>query len=81
MDNQRTAQHSVATLLPVMGVVFIAFLVIGLAMPVLPLHVHQGLGLGTFVIGLVASSQFAASLVRGCGPAGMLTLELPSTQS
>ena len=63
MDNQRTAQHSVATLLPVMGVVFIAFLVIGLAMPVLPLHVHQGLGLGTFVVGLVAGSQFAASLV------------------
>ena len=27
------------------GVVFIAFLVIGLALPVLPLHVHQGLGL------------------------------------
>ena len=63
MDNQRTAQHSVAALLPVMGVVFIAFLVIGLAMPVLPLHVHQGLGLGTFVVGLVAGSQFAASLV------------------
>jgi MFS family permease len=48
---------------PIMGVVFIAFLVIGLAMPVLPLHVHQGLGLGTFIVGLVAGSQFAASLV------------------
>ena len=41
---------------------FIAFLVIGLARPVLPLHVHQDLGLGTFVIGLVAGAQFAASL-------------------
>jgi MFS family permease len=50
-------------LLPIMGVVFVAFLVIGLAMPVLPLHVHNGLGLGTFVVGLVAGSQFAASLV------------------
>jgi MFS family permease len=29
----------------------------------LPLHVHQGLGLGTFVVGLVTGSQFAASLV------------------
>ena len=28
-----------------------------------PLHVHQGLGLGTFVVGLVAGSQFAASLI------------------
>src|SRR6516165_10866751 len=51
------------TLLPIMGVVFVAFLVIGVAMPVLPLHVHDGLGLGTFVVGLVAGSQFAASLV------------------
>ena len=44
----------VATLLPIMAVVLIAFLVIGLALPVLPLHVHQGLGLGTFVVGLVS---------------------------
>jgi MFS family permease len=50
-------------LLPIMGVVFVAFLVIGVALPVLPLHVHNGLGLGTFVVGLVAGSQFAASLV------------------
>ncbi|WP_342738294.1 arabinose transporter [Bradyrhizobium sp. B117] len=52
-----------ATLLPIMAVVFLAFLVIGVAMPVLPLHVHDGLGFGTFVVGLVAGSQFAASLV------------------
>jgi MFS family permease len=32
-------------------------------MPVLPLHVHQGLGLGAFVVGLVAGAQFAASLL------------------
>src|SRR4051812_30029107 len=53
----------VTALLPIMAAVFIAYLVIGLAMPVLPLHVHQGLGLGTFVVGLVAGSQFAASLI------------------
>src|SRR5947207_9302998 len=63
MDTQSTAQGSVAMLLPIMGLVFIAFLVIGLAMPVLPLHVHQGLGLGTFIVGVVAGSQFAAALV------------------
>lgn len=51
------------TLLPIMAVVFAAFLVIGVAMPVLPIHVHDGLGLGTFAVGLVAGSQFAASLV------------------
>jgi MFS family permease len=58
------AATSVAVvLLPVMAVVLIAFLIIGLALPVLPLHVHQGLGLGTFVVGLVTGSQFAASLI------------------
>jgi MFS family permease len=57
------APSVVAALLPIIGVVFIAFLVIGLALPVVPLHVHQGLGLGTFVVGLVAGAQFAASLL------------------
>jgi len=59
----RTASRVAAPLLPIMAVVFVAFLVIGVAMPVLPLHVHNGLGLGTFVVGLVAGSQFAASLI------------------
>ena len=57
------ARPVLATLLPIMAVVLVGFLVIGLALPVLPLHVHQGLGLGTFAVGLVTGSQFAASLV------------------
>src|SRR3982074_2989005 len=52
-----------ASLLPIMGAVFVAFLVIGGASPVLPLYVHDGLGFGTFVVGLVAGSQFVASLI------------------
>ncbi|WP_027548181.1 arabinose transporter [Bradyrhizobium sp. WSM2254] len=52
-----------ASLLPIMGAVFVGFLVIGVAMPVLPLYVDDGLGFGTFVVGLVAGSQFAASLI------------------
>jgi MFS family permease len=52
-----------AALLPIMGAVFVAFLVIGMGMPVLPLHVHQGLGLGTFLVGLLAGSQFAAAIL------------------
>lgn len=51
------------TLLPIMAVVLFGFLIIGLALPVLPLHVHQGLGLSTFVVGLITGSQFAASLI------------------
>ena len=63
MQEPVAAPRLAATLLPIMGVVFVAFLVIGMAMPVLPLHVHDGLGFGTFVVGLVAGSQFAASLI------------------
>ena len=63
MQEPVAAPRFAATLLPIMGVVFVAFLVIGAAMPVLPLHVHDGLGFGTFVVGLVAGSQFAASLI------------------
>jgi MFS family permease len=52
-----------SALLPIMTVVFIGFLIIGMALPVLPLHVHQSLGMSTFVVGLVAGSQFVAALV------------------
>jgi len=43
--------------------VFVAFIVIGFAMPVLPLHVHHSLGFGTFIVGLVAGGQYAAAIV------------------
>jgi MFS family permease len=61
--NSGNQRRSGAALLPIMAAVFMAFIVIGLAIPVLPLHVHQGLGLGTFLVGLVAGSQFAAAIV------------------
>jgi MFS family permease len=63
MQEPASATGFTATLAPIMGVVFVGFLVIGVAMPVLPLHVHDRLGFGTFVVGLVAGSQFAASLI------------------
>ncbi len=50
-------------LLPIMAAVLVAFLVIGLALPVLPLHVQNDLRFGPFVVGLVTGSQFAASLL------------------
>lgn len=53
---------STAALMPIMVAVFVAFLVIGIALPVLPLHVHSGLGFGTFLVGLVAGSEFAAAI-------------------
>lgn len=49
-------------ILPLMSVVLMGFLIIGLALPVLPYHVHDDLRFGTFAVGLVTGAQFAASL-------------------
>ena len=57
LPSRAAASPVVAALLPIIVVVFIAYLVIGIALPVLPLHVYEGLGLGTFVVGLVAGAQ------------------------
>jgi MFS family permease len=48
---------------PVLAAVLTGFLVIGLALPVLPIQVTQGLGFGAFTVGLVGGSQFAASFL------------------
>src|SRR4051794_20974724 len=53
----------VAALSPIVMAVFVVYLVIGIAMPILPLHVHAGLGLGAFMVGLVSGGQFTASLL------------------
>ncbi|HEX2885053.1 arabinose transporter [Vineibacter terrae] len=50
-------------LLPIMAAVLAGFVVTGAALPVLPLHVNRDLGFGTFVVGLVAGAQFAASVI------------------
>src|SRR3954452_25347256 len=57
------SSSATSALLPILTVGFIGFLIIGMALPVLPLHVHQGLGLSTFVVGLVTGSQFVAALI------------------
>ncbi|EMX5808133.1 arabinose transporter [Salmonella enterica] len=50
-------------LLTLMLVVLTGFLIIGIALPVLPRYVHHQLGFGTFAVGLVTGAQFAASLI------------------
>src|SRR5205814_1009675 len=73
MQEVVAAPRAAAALLPIMGVVFVAFLVIGVAMPVLPLHVHDGLGFVDprstgKVIAWVGSAMFAAFAIGA--PAG-----------
>ncbi|BAN98297.1 hypothetical protein E05_35310 [Plautia stali symbiont] len=52
-----------STLLPVTLAVFIAFLTMGMQLPVLPLHLQQNLGMDTLAIGTVIGAQFIASLL------------------
>jgi hypothetical protein len=40
-------------LLPITAAVFVSFLIIGMQLPVLPLHLHNTLGMNTLVVGLV----------------------------
>jgi len=53
----------VLKLLPLTLTVFIGFLTIGMQLPVLPLHLHDTLGMGALVVGLVIGAQFAAALL------------------
>ena len=62
-DSPSAAPSVLVTLAPLMVIVLVAYLVIGMAMPVLPLYVHQGLGLSTFMVGLAAGCEFAAALI------------------
>ena len=52
-----------ARLLPITLAVFILFLALGMQMPVLPMHLHDTLGMGPLVVGLVVGAQFAAALL------------------
>lgn len=63
-SSSTTPSHSVVvTLLPIMAAVLAGFVVIGVALPVLPLHVSHHLGFGSVVVGVVAGAQFVASLI------------------
>ncbi|RUX45287.1 MFS transporter, partial [Mesorhizobium sp. M4A.F.Ca.ET.050.02.1.1] len=63
----QTPDKTMAKLLPIMAAIFAGFLLIGLALPVLPLHLNQALGFGPFTVGLLTGSQFVASLLTRIG--------------
>ncbi len=48
-----------------MAAVFTGFFAMGMAFPVLPRHVHDTLGLGTFLVGVVMGAQYVASILVG----------------
>jgi len=47
-----------------MAVVFLSFIIIGMALPVLPLHVHDVLGFGPLVVGAARDRKTMAGKVR-----------------
>jgi MFS family permease len=49
-------------LLPFMLVVFVGLMATGMALPVVPRHVHDTLGQGTVMVGLVMGSQYLSSV-------------------
>ncbi|PYE30045.1 putative MFS family arabinose efflux permease [Rhizobium sp. PP-WC-2G-219] len=53
----------VLMIFPLMSVILTGFLIIGIALPVLPHFVQDQLGFDTFTVGLVTGTQFAASLL------------------
>lgn len=54
---------SISRIIPIMAAVFSLFLVVGIALPVIPLQVHNTLGFGSFVVGAVTGVQFLTSLI------------------
>jgi MFS family permease len=50
-------------LLPIVVAIFICFLMVGMSLPVIPLHVHATLGYGPLVVGIIVGGQFLASLL------------------
>lgn len=62
LKNPAPTPWRLSSLLPLMGVVFFAYLIIGAAMPVVPLYISRELGFGTFVVGLAVSCEFIMAL-------------------
>jgi MFS family permease len=58
-------------MLPITSAVFVGFLTIGLALPVLPLHLHYTLDMSPLVVGIAIGSQFAAALLSRAWAGGL----------
>lgn len=48
-------------LLPLVAAVFVAYFAMGMALPVVPRHVHDTLGQSTLMVGVVMGAQFASA--------------------
>jgi MFS family permease len=58
-------------MLPISAAMFVGFLTIGLALPVLPLHLHYTLDMSPVIVGAVIGAQFAAALLSRAWAGGL----------
>ncbi|MFZ3000763.1 MAG: arabinose transporter [Undibacterium umbellatum] len=63
MANPATGVSVILKLLPLALAVFIGFLTMGMQLPVLPLYLHDNLGMSTLVVGTVIGAQFVVALL------------------
>lgn len=61
--NPATGVSVILKLLPLALAVFIGFLTMGMQLPVLPLYLHDNLGMSTLVVGTVIGAQFVVALL------------------
>ncbi|MEO7641408.1 MAG: arabinose transporter [Ramlibacter sp.] len=60
-------------LLPITLAVFVGFFAMGMALPVVPRHVHDTLGMSTLLVGVVMGSQYLTSILLGRAWSGAVT--------
>ena len=56
-----------------MAAVFVGYFAMGMALPVVPHHVVDTLGMGTFAVGVVMGAQYLTSILLGRGLSGAVT--------
>lgn len=62
-NNSSSLFSAFVPLLPFMAVVFAGILATGMTLPVIPRHVHDALGQGTTMVGVVMGAQFLSAFV------------------
>src|ERR1700722_7637689 len=64
-------ENTFLKMLPITLAVFVGFVTFGLALPVMPLHLHYTLDMSPVVVGVAMGCQFAAALLSRAWSGGL----------